>query len=55
MQIWSTVGIGIGVGVLGIVAVILMFMRPHGAVDLGSVSDQWIAQHRAGQAHDLQH
>jgi hypothetical protein len=40
----------VGVGVVGLVAVVLVVMTRLGVrADLGSVSDQWIAEHRLSQ------
>ena len=33
--------------------VVFLFFRGSSSKDLGAVSDQWVAQHRAGQADDL--
>jgi hypothetical protein len=41
------------IGAVAVAMGLLMFIRPKtGLPDLGSVSEQWIAQHRAGR--DLQ-
>jgi hypothetical protein len=53
MQVSTAVWIAIGVGAIGVAMAILMFIRPQTrAVDLGSVSEQWVAQHRTGPMHD---
>jgi hypothetical protein len=55
MQMSIAMWIAIGVGVIGMAIALLTFIRPQSrAVDLGSVSEQWMAQHRAGPAADLQ-
>lgn len=55
MQMAIAAWIATGVGLIGMAIAVLMFIRPQSrAVDLGSVSEQWVAQHRAGPAHDLQ-
>ena len=33
--------------------VVFLFFRGSSSKDLGAVSDQWVAQHRAGQVDDL--
>jgi hypothetical protein len=47
-EIW--VAIGCAIAVVIAVAALVSFRRR--AFDLGSVSDQWIAHHRANQPHD---
>jgi hypothetical protein len=55
MQMSFAICIVISVSVIGVVIAVVTFIRPHtGAADLGPVSEQWMAQHRAGPAHDLQ-
>jgi len=41
--------------IAGIVArlVVILVKRPADVDDLGSVSDQWVGRHRAGQLDDL--
>jgi hypothetical protein len=46
--------IAIGAGVIGLAMSLVMLMRSSGRMDLGSVSEQWMAQHRAGRADDPQ-
>ena len=47
--------VAIGAGVFGLAMTLLMLKRSSGPMDLGSVSEQWMAQHRAGRADDPQH
>jgi hypothetical protein len=43
------------IGVVGAVVILAMpRLRRHQAVDLGTVSDQWIAEQRFGQGNDPQ-
>jgi 3-hydroxyisobutyrate dehydrogenase-like beta-hydroxyacid dehydrogenase len=44
----------IGGGLLGVALSLILVMRSSGGTDLGSVSEQWMAQHRAGRADDPQ-
>jgi hypothetical protein len=44
--------IGIGVGLVGALAAMFIHYRSSNTRDLGSVSEQWIAQHRAGPLTD---
>jgi len=45
----------IGVGVVAIVAVVIGLAQRFGVrPDLGSVSDQWVAEHRLSQPRDTQ-
>jgi hypothetical protein len=45
--------IAICLGIVGVISLIrFAFPRRHGEVDLGSVSEQWISEHRAGQWGD---
>jgi hypothetical protein len=53
MHTGSAVWLAMGVGVIGLAAAILMFARRHHQpADLGSVSDRWIAEQRAGKTSD---
>jgi len=48
--------VAIGAGLFGLAMTLLLFKRSAGGkMDLGSVSEQWMAQHRAGRADDPQH
>jgi len=47
---WTIVGVGIVSAI--IYAVVSWERRLAGPHDLGSVSDQWVAEHRAHQAAD---
>ncbi|HTL28191.1 MAG TPA: hypothetical protein VL282_03180 [Tepidisphaeraceae bacterium] len=47
--------IAVGAGLFGLAMTLLLFKRSAGRMDLGSVSEQWMAQHRAGRADDPQH
>jgi hypothetical protein len=47
--------VAIGAGVFGLAMTLLLLKRSGGRMDLGSVSEQWMAQHRAGRADDPQH
>ena len=43
----------VGVGVVALIAIIIaVLQRPGMRADLGSVSDQWIAEHRLSQVQD---
>jgi hypothetical protein len=43
----------VGVGVVALIAIIIaVLQRPGVRSDLGSVSDQWIAEHRLSQVQD---
>ena len=46
--------VAIGAGLFGL-AMTLLLKRSGGRMDLGSVSEQWMAQHRAGRVDDPQH
>jgi hypothetical protein len=50
----STAWLAIGAGAVGVVMALLFFKRSSGRVDVGTVSEQWMAQHRAGRADDQQ-
>ena len=52
MHLARALWIGAGVVVLAIGALVLFF-RGTSSEDLGTVSGQWVAQHRAGQVDDL--
>ena len=47
--------IAIGAGLFGLAMTLLLLKRSSGRMDLGSVSEQWMAQHRAGRADESQH
>jgi hypothetical protein len=47
--------VAIGAGLFGLAMTLLLLKRSAGRMDLGSVSEQWMAQHRAGRADDPQH
>jgi hypothetical protein len=47
--------VAIGAGLFGLAMTLLLFRRSAGRMDLGSVSEQWMAQHRAGRVDDPQH
>jgi hypothetical protein len=49
---WIIVAIGVA-GALVVVAA--SWLRRHRVVDLGTVSDHWVAERRLGQGHDTQH
>jgi hypothetical protein len=49
--VWIVLGLGIAVAVLMFAT---SWLRRAQDVDLGSVSDQWIAEQRLGQGHDPQ-
>jgi len=46
MHLSTAVWLGVGATMV-VLAVIVLFVRGSSAADLGSVSDQWVAQHRA--------
>jgi hypothetical protein len=48
---WIVMGMGIAVAVLMLT---ISWLRRAQDVDLGRVSDQWIAEQRLGQGHDPQ-
>ena len=50
MSTWIWVAIGCAIGVVIAVAAQVSYRRR--TFDLGSVSDQWVAHHRANQPHD---
>jgi hypothetical protein len=52
MHLAPALWIGIGAVVL-VVGVVLLFFRGSSSEDLGAVSNQWVAQHSAGQIDDL--
>jgi hypothetical protein len=54
MHLTVATWIGIGAGLIGLAMSLMMLMRSSGRSDLGSVSEQWMAQHRAGRADDPQ-
>jgi hypothetical protein len=41
--------VAIGAGLFGLAMTLLLIKRSAGRMDLGSVSEQWMAQHRAGR------
>ena len=43
-----------GVLVAGIVALLSVRQKSGQELDLGAVSNQWVAEHRLGQTHDTQ-
>ena len=47
--------VAIGAGLFGLAMTLLLFKRSAGRMDLGTVSEQWMAQHRAGRIDDPQH
>jgi len=47
--------VAIGAGLFGLAMTLLLLKRSAGRMDLGSVSEQWMAQHRAGRIDDPQH
>jgi hypothetical protein len=47
--------VAIGAGLFGLAMTLLLLKRSAGRMDLGSVSEQWMAQHRAGRVDDPQH
>ena len=55
MHVGSALGVGIGLGTAGlVVSAILLFLRGLPSESLGSVSEQWVAQHRAEPLDDRQ-
>jgi hypothetical protein len=54
MQMTIALWIAMGAGVMAVAMGLLMLIRPNGSMDLGSVSQQWISQHRASAVHDPQ-
>jgi hypothetical protein len=50
----TTAWLTIGAGAVAVVMALLLFKRSSGSVDVGSVSEQWMAQHRAGRGDDPQ-
>ncbi len=50
MELWNLLSIGAGGVAVGIAAMMWMFTRRPSVQDLGSVSSQWVLEHRAGQA-----
>ena len=48
---WMILGLGIAVVILLLVT---SWLRRREVADLGSVSNQWIAEQRLGQGHDSQ-
>jgi hypothetical protein len=51
----SAIWFAIGAGLVALVAAALIAGGRARRPDLGSVSDQWIAQHRAGQTNHTQY
>ena len=47
--------VAIGAGLFGLAMTLLLLRRSAGRTDLGSVSEQWMAQHRAGRIDEPQH
>ena len=41
--------VAIGAGLFGLAMTLMLLKRSAGRMDLGSVSEQWMAQHRAGR------
>jgi hypothetical protein len=52
MHLSTTLEVGIGAVVM-VLAVVVLFFRGSSSPDLGSVSAQWVSQHRATQPDDL--
>jgi hypothetical protein len=54
MQMSFVLWIAAGVGLLALLRLALgsRTRREGGPADLGSVSEHWVAEHRAGQSHD---
>ena len=50
MDLWTVLWVGIAVVIIGIVALVMAAARRPSVEDLGSVSNQWIVEHRAGQS-----
>ena len=55
MHLSIAMWVAIGAGLFGLAMTLLLVKRSAGRMDLGSVSEQWMAQHRAGRADDPQH
>ena len=55
MHLSIAMWVAIGAGLFGLAMTLLLFKRSAGRMDLGSVSEQWMAQHRAGRAEESQH
>jgi hypothetical protein len=49
VDLWTVLWIGIAIVVIGILVLVLVTARRPSAKDLGSVSSQWIVEHRASQ------
>ena len=54
MPLTIVLWMAMGAGVMAVVLGLLMLIRSSGAMDLGTVSQQWISQHRASAVHDPQ-
>jgi hypothetical protein len=54
MQMTIALWIAMGAGVVAVVMGLLTLLRSSGSMDLGTVSQQWISQHRASAVHDPQ-
>jgi hypothetical protein len=50
MDLWSVLWVGVGVAVFGFVALVFAAARRPSAQDLGSVSSQWIVEHRVSKS-----
>jgi hypothetical protein len=55
MHLSIAMWVAIGAGLFGLAMTLLLVKRSGGRMDLGSVSEQWMAQHRAGRADDPHH
>jgi hypothetical protein len=55
MHLSIAMWVAIGAGLFGLAMTLLLVKRSAGRMDLGSVSEQWMAQHRAGRADEPQH
>jgi hypothetical protein len=55
LQMSIATWVAIGAGLFGLAMTLLLLKRSAGRMDLGSVSEQWMAQHRAGRIDDPQH
>ncbi|MBI3493383.1 MAG: hypothetical protein HY047_16625 [Acidobacteria bacterium] len=57
MQISAPVWIIIALGIIALISVLAVFAKWPDVddSDLGSVSNQWVAEHRGGQSHESAH
>ena len=55
MELWNLFSIGAGGVAIGVAAMMWVFLRRPSVKDLGSVSSQWVIEHRTSQAEGTVH